>query len=116
MSRIDTFEAMLARGPDSEMLRFSLGNAYLAEERPVEASAHLRRAVELEPGYSAAWKQLGRALAASDEPVAALAAFERGRCAAEANGDKQTVKEISVFSRRVQRLLDAGHGTDGDAD
>lgn len=105
MSRTDTFEAMLARGPDSEMLRFSLGNAYLAEERLDEAIAHLRRAVELKPDYSAAWKQLGRALAADEEPVAALAAFDRGLAAAEANGDKQTVKEITVFRRRVQRLL-----------
>ena len=108
MSRIDTFEAMLARGPDSEMLRYSLGNACLEEERPDEAVEHLRRAVELKPDYSAAWKQLGRALSAADEPVAALAAFERGRRVAEENGDKQTVKEIGVFSRRVQKLLDAG--------
>lgn len=105
MSRIDTFEAMLARGPDNEMLRFSLGNAYLAEDRPSEAGKHLARAVELKPDYSAAWKQLGRALAASGEPNAALEAFESGRRAAESNGDKQTAKEIAVFSRRVRRQL-----------
>ena len=110
MSRTKTFEAMLARGPDSELLRFSLGNACLAEERHDEAIDHLRRAVELKPDYSAAWRQLGKALAAADEPVAALAAFERGRRAAEANGDKQTVREIDVFARRVQKLLDGGHG------
>ena len=115
MSRTDTFEAMLARGQDSEMLRFSLGNAYLAEERPREACAHLRRAVELAPGYSAAWKQLGRALDAADEPLAALEAFERGREAAEANGDKQTLKEIAVFARRVRRRLDASADQDGSA-
>ena len=107
MSKIDTFEAMLARGPDSEMLRFSLGNACLAEARHAEAVAHLERAVELKPDYSAAWKQLGRALAAAGEPVAALAAFERGLAVAAANGDKQTTKEITVFRRRVQRELDA---------
>lgn len=108
MSQIESFEAMLARGQDSEMLRFTLGNACLAEERLDEAVAHLQRAVEMKPDYSAAWKQLGRALAANEEPIAALAAFRNGLRVAEANGDKQTVKEIEVFSRRVQRLLDSG--------
>ena len=106
MSKIDTFEAMLARGPDNEMLRFTLGNACLAEGREAEAVAHLRRAVELKPDYSAAWKQLGRALAAVGEPAAAIEAFDRGLDTAAANGDKQTAKEIAVFRRRAQRTLD----------
>ena len=118
MSRIDAFEAMLARGPDNEMLRFSLGNACLAEARHSDAIEHLRRAVELKGDYSAAWKQLGRALAANEEPAEALLAFDRGLEAAEANGDKQTAKEIAVFRRRAARALDAagesGGGTGGD--
>jgi len=106
MSRIDAFEAMLARGQDSEMLRFTLGNAYLDDGRPAEACTHLRRAVELKPHYSAAWKQLGKALAAADEPHEALIAFASAREAGEANGDKQTLKEIAVFERRVRRALE----------
>jgi len=109
MSQIKSFEAMLAKGEDGEMLRFTLGNACLAEERLDEAVTHLQRAVDFKPDYSAAWKQLGRALAANDEPVAALAAFKNGLRSAEAKGDKQTFKEITVFSRRVERLLHGGH-------
>jgi len=33
MSQIDSFEAMLARGQDSEMLRYTLGNAYFNEDK-----------------------------------------------------------------------------------
>ena len=110
MSRIDAFEAMLARGPDNEMLRFSLGNACLAEARHAEAIGHLRRAVELKADYSAAWKLLGRALAANGEPAEALLAFDRGLDVAEANGDKQTAKEITVFRRRAARALEDGDG------
>lgn len=120
MSQIESFEAMLEKGQDGEMLRFTLGNACLAEERLDEAVAHLQRAVEFKPDYSAAWKQLGRALAANDELVASLAAFKSGLRVAEANGDKQTFKEITVFSRRVERLLhgaaDSGDSDSGDPD
>ena len=92
------------------MLRFTLGNACLAEDRVSEAVEHLARAVELKPDYSAAWKQLGRALHAAGEPARALEAFASGRAAAETNGDKQTLKEIDVFERRARRALDAPDG------
>lgn len=107
MSQIDTFKAMLARGPDSEMLRFTLGNAYLSEGDATLAVEHLQKAVELKPDYSAAWKMLGRALAADERPKDALEAFDKGLAVAESNGDKQTAKEITVFRKRAQKQLDA---------
>jgi len=91
MSQIDAFKAMLERGQDSEMLRFTLGNAYFADKAYSEA----------------AWKMLGRSLAANEELSEALNAFDRGLEAGEANGDKQTVKEITVFRRRVVKALEA---------
>ena len=44
MSVTDTFEAMLDKGQDSALLRFSLGNAYVGEGKPKQAVAHLREA------------------------------------------------------------------------
>ena len=114
MSRTNTFEAMLARGQDGEMLRYTLGRAYLDEGDPGRAVEHLERAVELKPGWSAAWRSLGRARAAAGDHLAALDAFDRGAEAAAANGDVQIGKEIDVFRRRSSKALAArAGGTDG---
>jgi len=105
MSQIQAFEAMLAKGQDSEMLRFTLGNAYLAQGDTALAAQHFEEAVKKKPDYSAAWKMLGRALAADERPVEAIEAFDEGLKVAESNGDKQTVKEITVFRKRAQKQL-----------
>lgn len=105
MSQIDTFEAMLAKGQDSEMLRYTLGNAYFNEEKYEEAVVHLRKAVELKADYSAAWKMYGRALAGANQLQAAKEAFDQGEEVALANGDKQAAKEINVFRKRVIKAL-----------
>ena len=104
--RIAAFEAMLARGQDSEMLRYTLGNACLDSGRHQDAIEHLTRAVEQKPDYTAAWKLLGRAHAAADDAHAAVAAFDRGLEAGDKNGDKQSIREIEVFRRRALKTLD----------
>lgn len=107
MSQIDAFKAMLERGQDSEMLRFTLGNAYFAEKAYADAVLQFREALAQKPDYSAAWKMLGRALAANEELTEALSVFDQGLEVAEANGDKQTAKEMTVFRRRVARELES---------
>jgi predicted Zn-dependent protease len=103
MSMIERFENMLAAGQDNALLRFTLGDAYLKENRPAEAAEHLRRAVVLDPQYSAAWKRLGRALADGGDVSAAMQAYRDGIAVAEARGDKQASKEMQVFLRRLER-------------
>ena len=103
MSSRATFEAMLAKGQDNALLRFSLGNAYMGEGNPRQAVAHLRVAVGQDPLYSAAWKLLGRALAETGEIKESIAVFTRGIQVAERKGDLQAVKEMRVFLRRLQR-------------
>lgn len=103
MSRIDQFEKMLAQGHDGALLRFSLGNEYLAAEDPATAVTHLRAAVEHDPGYSAAWKALGKACERAGDPGGAASAYDRGIEAADAHGDKQAAKEMRVFRRRLDK-------------
>ncbi|HSH30110.1 MAG TPA: tetratricopeptide repeat protein [Thiohalobacter sp.] len=103
MSMIDNFEKMLASGQDSPLLRYSLGLEYGKAGDHVRATEHLRNAVEQDPGYSAAWKQLGAALADSGDTEGAISAYEKGIGAAEENGDKQAAKEMRVFLKRLQR-------------
>ena len=55
MSIIDNLETMRARGQDSALLRYSLGNEYLKAERIDVALEHLAEAVRMDPCYSAAW-------------------------------------------------------------
>ena len=106
MKPVERFEAMLAQGRDNALLRFSLGNEYLKEDDAERAAEHLRAAVAHDPGYSAAWKLLGKALTARGEPAAAMDAYRAGIAAAERKGDKQAAKEMTVFLRRLEK--DAG--------
>ena len=96
---------MLAGGRDNALLRFSLGNEYLKLGDASSAAEHLRRAVEHDPNYSAAWKQLGKALTDSGGMPEALAAYRQGIAVAEARGDMQAAREMGVFARRIEKQL-----------
>jgi predicted Zn-dependent protease len=100
---VERFEALLASGKDNAMLRFGLGMAYLNAGNSGRAAEHLRRAVEHDADYSAAWKLLGKALAQSGDRAGAVDAYTRGIAAAERRGDKQAAKEMTVFLRRLQK-------------
>jgi predicted Zn-dependent protease len=87
---------------DGALLRYSIGNEYLKAGDADGAAQYLRDAVARDPDYSAAWKLLGRALAAAGRPTEALAAYEHGIAVAEARGDKQAAREMTVFARRLR--------------
>ncbi|MGH8727437.1 MAG: tetratricopeptide repeat protein [Burkholderiales bacterium] len=99
---ITNLEKLLASGKDSAILRFSLGSEYLKLGDADAAVEHLKRAVEHDRNYSAAWKLLGRALQAAGKSQDALEAYREGIAVAEKKGDKQAAKEMSVFARRLQ--------------
>ena len=101
---IVNFEKMLAAGKDSALLRFGLGNAYLDAGDAPAAATHLKRAVEQKPDYSAAWKLLGKALAAAGDRDGAIDAYDHGIAVAEKTGDKQAMKEMQVFRKRLDKL------------
>jgi len=100
---IETLEKMLAGGRDDALLRFSLGNEYLKVEKFDEAAAHYAEAVRHNPNYSAAWKQMGKALSEANRPDEAAAAWQQGIDVAEATGDRQAAKEMTVFLKRLTK-------------
>jgi Tfp pilus assembly protein PilF len=106
MAMIERFEALLAAGKDGALLRFGLGSEYLKAGDAARAAMHLREALVLDPGYSAAWKLLGKALEAGDRAAAAVA-YRHGIAAAESKGDKQAAREMQVFLKRLERGADA---------
>jgi Tfp pilus assembly protein PilF len=102
---IANLEKLLAAGKESALLRFSLGNEYLKQGDAATAIGHLRRALELDAGYSAAWKLLGKALTDQGALEEALATYRRGIEVAQNKGDKQAAKEMAVFARRIEKQL-----------
>jgi predicted Zn-dependent protease len=100
---IANLEKLLGGPRDNALLRFSLGSEFLKAGDVGRAVTHLREAVTRDPGYSAAWKLLGRALAQSGHRPDALEAYEEGIRVAEAKGDKQAAREMQVFVRRLRK-------------
>ena len=101
--RIESLEKMIDGPRDGALLRFSLGNEYLKAEAPDKAAASFQAAVERDPNYSAAWKALGKALAETGNHDRALAAYEQGIAVAEAKGDIQAAREMTVFAKRIRK-------------
>ena len=100
---IARFEQLLAAGKDGALLRFALGSEYLKAGDGARAASHLRQALAFDPAYSAAWKLLGQALAAQQRYDEALAAYRDGIAAAQRKGDKQAMREMQVFARRIAK-------------
>ena len=93
----------LCGGPrDGALLRVSLANAYLARAQAAEAVTELRHALDFDPDYSVAWKLLAKTLEQTDAS-GARDAYRAGIAAATRRGDKQAVKEMTVFVRRLEK-------------
>ncbi|MSQ53254.1 MAG: tetratricopeptide repeat protein [Betaproteobacteria bacterium] len=105
---MQNLEKLLGTPRDGPLLRFSLGNEYLKANDTGKAAVYFRAAVEQDPHYSAAWKQLGHALLANNEPVEAIAAWLQGVQVAEKRGDKQAAREMTVCLKRARKALDPG--------
>ena len=103
MSLTANLEAMLARGQDSALLRYGLGGEYLKLKQFDKAAEHLRKALQHDLRYSAAWKLLGETLTEAGNTDAAIRVYKDGIRIAEENGDKQTAKEMAVFLKRLQK-------------
>lgn len=104
---ITNLEKLLNGPRDGALLRYSLGNEYLKLGETDKAAAYFQQTVERDPRFSAAWKLLGKALAAGGRAAEALAAYERGIEVATHRGDVQAAKEMTVFAKRLRKQLEA---------
>jgi predicted Zn-dependent protease len=102
---IESLEKLLGTPRDGALLRFSLGMEYSKMANAEKAAEYLRQAVVKDPGYSAAWRALGKALESTGRSAEALAAYRDGIAAAQKKGDKQAQKEMTVFARRVEKRI-----------
>jgi Tfp pilus assembly protein PilF len=100
---IDRLEKLLGTPRDGALLRFSLGLEYAKAGDAGKAIEHFRDALAKDPGYSAAWRALGKALESAGRAGDALSAYRDGIAAAQSKGDKQAEKEMTVFARRLEK-------------
>jgi predicted negative regulator of RcsB-dependent stress response len=100
---IESLSKLVGSPRDSAMLRLTLARLLAEQQRFEEAVTHLEYAVQREPQYTAAWKELGKACLAREDHGGARRAWESGIEAARKNGDKQAEKEMAVFLRRLDK-------------
>jgi Flp pilus assembly protein TadD len=101
--RIAAFKEVAEDMPDDPVVRFGLAGAYLDAGQAENAVSEYRETIRLKPDYSAAYRGLGRALERAGLADEAVVAYTQGREVATKNGDLQTVKEIDVFLRRLEK-------------
>lgn len=90
---------------DGAMLRFGIANEYAKDADWPKAIQFARDALAKQADFTAAWKLLGKALAADNQAQEALTAYRDGIAVAQTRGDIQAVKEMTVFARRVEKQL-----------
>jgi superkiller protein 3 len=103
--RVEKLRALLARDADDATAWFGLGRALFELGRADEAVGPFRRAIDLDPNYTAAHRDLGRALLESGTPREAVEVLEGALELAQRTGDLQTGRETEIFLRRARRAL-----------
>lgn len=102
---IETLEKMIAAGNDSALLRITLASAHHDQGDIDAAITHARKAVSLDPGYSAAYKKLAELETESGQAEDAIVTYTAGIECAESQGDEQLVKVMQVFKRRLEKSV-----------
>lgn len=97
------FEARIAAGADSALIRFTLGRICAEEGDASAAISNLSRAVELDPDYSAAWALLGKVHANTDHRDEASTAYRTGIEVAERKGDLHTARQMKVLLKKLEK-------------
>jgi uncharacterized protein HemY len=103
MDRIEQFKEVIKTDPNDETLHYGLGIECCKADRYAEAVEAFRTAIRLKPDYSAAYRELGKALTKIGQTEEARKIYEEGIVVAEKKGDLQTKKEMQVFLNRLSK-------------
>lgn len=102
-SAIDRIEELLEYYPDDVLLHLSLGRRYMEADMYPKAVEVFRRAVDLDPAYSVAYRYLAEAQEKAGDLSGAARTYERGIGVAREQGDIQAAREMEVFLKRLTR-------------
>ena len=94
-------KALIELDPDDPVLHFGLGCEHLQRGEFAAAAEALQHALGLNRDYSAAHRELGKALEKLSRREDAVTAYRRGREVAKGRGDLQTAREIELFLKRL---------------
>ncbi|QQM29514.1 tetratricopeptide repeat protein [Martelella lutilitoris] len=99
----EALEKQVTEGKDNALCRLTLGRILAGEDRLDEAIAHLTRALELDPDYSAAYSALGKAYQRNGEKARAIETFGKGADVATRKGDLQAARQMQVLHRKLNK-------------
>lgn len=103
LSRLEQFRQIVDIDPNDYFSHFGYASALFDAGRYAEAAQEFRAAIRLKPDYSAAFRDLGKALERTGAPAEAMQVYREGLPIAERNGDLQTLKEMQVFLKRLEQ-------------
>lgn len=101
---LNNLKTLLGTERENSLLHHSIGNEYFKLQDFDHAETHFRQALSLDPQFSAAWKLLGKTLAAAGKPLEAVGVYNQGIGVAEKKGDIQAAREMKVFMKRLSNL------------
>ena len=103
--RVAKLRELLHRDPDDPTSWFTLGRALCDLSRWREAIEAFNHALARNPRYTAAHRDLGRALLEAGEVAEAARVLRSALDLARETGDLQTGREMETFLRRAERIL-----------
>lgn len=103
LSKIEQLENLVKENPDNALINYTLGIEYIHIGENRKAITVLKEAIKLEPDYSAAYRELGKAMTKANLDKKAIDVFNKGIAVAEEKGDIQTANEMHVFLKRISK-------------
>jgi len=103
--RVAKLRVLLDRDPDDPSSWFTLGRALLELSRWRESIDAFHHALARNPRYTAAHRDLGRALLEAGEVAEAARVLRSALPLAREAGDLQTGREMETFLRRAEKIL-----------
>jgi predicted Zn-dependent protease len=97
MSRSTQFAALVAQQPDNELFRFSLAQAFLAENRPADAIEHLQLCAGKKPDWMMPRILLGKALIGLNRRAEAKPWLEQALVLAIAQSHEDPERELRAI-------------------
>ncbi|HVO32177.1 MAG TPA: tetratricopeptide repeat protein [bacterium] len=102
MPSIDELEKLVQQFPDKAFPRYGLAMEYKKASRWDEALTHFRKAIELDPNYTAAFFHAGMACEAAGRKEDAKQFYRDGLVAAKRVGNSHAAGEIGEALRLLE--------------
>jgi len=102
-AQIQQLENLVKQNPQNALMHYTLGIEYLRKGKKRKAINILKKTIAIDREYSAAYRELGKALVESNMKPEAVDIFNKGIAVAEERGDIQTAREMQVFLKRISK-------------